>query len=210
MPSGFASVWETAVASDDKRSSILRFLNSPLGLWILTTVAVGLFSATFTAYQNCRNDYTTGTEKFFLLTEEIVQRRHYWLDGVANSTDSASITHVTDVVMDGGHKKFASNDFKELTFYELTRQRYYLYLKLMPKWLGEKPQPAIIAENSPGEAVNLDLPSLTDQQKLSTLRESAKTELSKDRDHRDGSYNWSIDSDCSLGRIWRRLLNLAS
>jgi hypothetical protein len=76
--------------ADKKDGSVLRFLNSALGIWLLSTIVVGLFSWSYTVWKDSRASASQRAETVRRLEAEIASRVQFlqsYLPSVQNRED---------------------------------------------------------------------------------------------------------------------------
>jgi hypothetical protein len=100
----------------------VEFANAPITLWLLTTVAVGVISATITQSQSCESEFERDSLQFQKLSDELPERNKPLCRRLASSTNDDEYSNLIESFRNG-ELFFVYSEFKGKTIYELSFSR---------------------------------------------------------------------------------------
>lgn len=103
---------------------VLRALNAPITIWVLSVVAVGIIGSVYTEMQHCRVEADRAAVNFHRLGTEIANRRRALYDAIQNSS-SIDELRAAGVVRDWA-SQYTYLEFKDRTIKDLEDE----YLRL--------------------------------------------------------------------------------
>jgi hypothetical protein len=122
-------------AKKHKKSAIWTIANAPITLWLLSTVAVGVISATVTEQSTCNRDFERDALEFKKLSDEIPGRNRLLYKRLPDASSEDEYNQIIEKFIDG-ELFYVYSDYKGKTIKELSLMRTMLAKKLTPKWSG--------------------------------------------------------------------------
>lgn len=117
----------------DERTGLWKIANAPITLWLLSTVAIGLISATITRYQSCRVEFEKDSMDFIKLSDEIPGRNRLLYKKLASSATETEYNSAIDAFL-SGEIFYVYSEHKGKSINELSLTRTLLAKKLHPVW----------------------------------------------------------------------------
>jgi hypothetical protein len=108
------------------------WVNRPITLWVLSTIAVGVLSFTYTQFSSCRERVDTDSARYFRLVEELSFRSGA-IYGTAHGADTSMAAVIS--VLDPG-QTFLFREFKDRLPNELVAEARQLLRKWHPRELA--------------------------------------------------------------------------
>ena len=128
---------EQKAAAADRGRRNWSWVNRPITLWLLSTVAVGVLSFTYSQYSACRSSFAIDSSRFARLSEELMFRVG-GISGVAlaNNVQAGPYLFVLDP-----DRQFLFTEFKGRLPNELVAEVKQLLRKWHPSDAGEAGAP---------------------------------------------------------------------
>ncbi len=101
-----------------KRRAVWGFLNSAFGLWLLSSVAIGIATSLFTQYLDCRNQFSIHQENFTKLLAEYQYRDHGFRESYILSDTKQELNDASKKWW-GPNSEFIHSEFKGKTMADI-------------------------------------------------------------------------------------------
>lgn len=98
----------------------LKFLNSPLMVWLLTVVIAGAATAIFTQLKSCKTQLEANEIRLLHLDEEITTRKERLYRAIMKATSEADMKNALELASRADHYVYA--DLKDKTLTELEEE----------------------------------------------------------------------------------------
>lgn len=118
------------------RTTAWKIANAPFTLWLLSSVAIAVITATITQEQACSKDFERDSLDFRKLSDEIPGRNRLLFKRLASTQNEAEYNNSIEQ-FEAGETFYVYSEYKGKSIIELSLMRSNLEKKLHPVWTGK-------------------------------------------------------------------------